>query len=111
MKPFQVRRSLYLQCARVGSTWRRTDDRTGRSIVGNAGALLTKVLVEKAGDTKNFAIVDAAMNDLLRPALYSAWQNIVEVSVLETLKNTPTILWVRFVKPVISSVKSVSSRA
>jgi len=53
----------------------------GRSIVGNAGALITKVLVEKAGDTKNFAIVDAAMNDLLRPALYSAWQNIVEVSV------------------------------
>ncbi|MEL0152435.1 MAG: diaminopimelate decarboxylase, partial [Halieaceae bacterium] len=41
----------------------------GRSIVGNAGALLTTVLVEKAGDTKNFAIVDAAMNDLLRPAL------------------------------------------
>ncbi len=52
----------------------------GRSIVGNAGVLLTQVLVEKAGDTKNFAIVDAAMNDLLRPALYSAWQNIVEVA-------------------------------
>lgn len=60
----------------------------GRSIVGNAGALLTKVLVEKAGDTKNFAIVDAAMNDLLRPALYSAWQNIVEVSVEEGAKKS-----------------------
>ena len=65
----------------------------GRSIVGNAGALLTKVLVEKAGDTKNFAIVDAAMNDLLRPALYSAWQNIVEVSVMEGAeKNTYDIV-------------------
>lgn len=52
----------------------------GRSIVGNAGALLANVLVSKEGATKNFAIVDAAMNDLLRPALYSAWQNIVEVS-------------------------------
>lgn len=52
----------------------------GRSIVGNAGALLTRVMVIKEGETKHFAIVDAAMNDLLRPALYSAWQNIVEAS-------------------------------
>jgi diaminopimelate decarboxylase len=51
----------------------------GRSIVGNAGALLTEVMVIKAGEAKHFAVVDAAMNDLLRPALYSAWQNIVEV--------------------------------
>jgi diaminopimelate decarboxylase len=65
----------------------------GRSIVGNAGALLTKVLVEKAGDTKYFAVVDAAMNDLLRPALYSAWQNIVEVSVTQgSAKNTYDIV-------------------
>ena len=65
----------------------------GRSIVGNAGALLTKVLVEKAGDTKYFAIVDAAMNDLLRPALYSAWQNIIEVSVTQgSEKNTYDIV-------------------
>ena len=65
----------------------------GRSIVGNAGALLTRVLVEKAGDTKYFAVVDAAMNDLLRPALYSAWQNIVEVSVTQgSAKNTYDIV-------------------
>ncbi|CAI8339085.1 MAG: Diaminopimelate decarboxylase [Halieaceae bacterium] len=51
----------------------------GRSIVGNAGALITRVQVIKTGETKNFAVVDAAMNDLLRPALYSAWQDIVEV--------------------------------
>ena len=50
----------------------------GRSIVGNAGALLTQVLVIKEGETKNFAIVDAAMNDLMRPSLYSAWQAIIE---------------------------------
>lgn len=65
----------------------------GRSIVGNAGALLTKVLVEKSGETKKFAIVDAAMNDLLRPALYSAWQNIVEVSLDgKTKQNTYDIV-------------------
>ena len=51
----------------------------GRSIVGNAGALLTTVRYLKHSDEKNFAIVDAAMNDLIRPALYSAWQDIVPV--------------------------------
>lgn len=51
----------------------------GRSIVGNAGILLTTVRYLKHSDDKNFAIVDAAMNDLIRPALYSAWQDIVTV--------------------------------
>ncbi len=51
----------------------------GRSIVGNAGLLLTTVRYLKHSDDKNFAIVDAAMNDLIRPALYSAWQDIVPV--------------------------------
>jgi len=49
----------------------------GRAIVANAGVLLTKVEFIKQGAEKNFAIVDAAMNDLIRPALYSAWQAIV----------------------------------
>ncbi len=49
----------------------------GRAIVGNAGVLVTKVEYLKCGGHKNFAIVDAAMNDLLRPSLYSAWQEIV----------------------------------
>ena len=44
----------------------------GRSIVGNAGVLLTRVEYLKHGEAKNFAIVDAAMNDLMRPALYDA---------------------------------------
>lgn len=52
----------------------------GRSIVGNAGLMLTKVEYLKPGDHKNFAIVDAAMNDLLRPSLYAAWQDIVPVN-------------------------------
>ncbi|OBP13562.1 diaminopimelate decarboxylase [Rheinheimera sp. SA_1] len=49
----------------------------GRAIMANAGVLLTKVEYLKPGQEKNFAIVDAAMNDLIRPALYSAWMNIV----------------------------------
>ncbi len=48
----------------------------GRSLVGNAGVLLTEVLVLKPGAVKNFCIVDAAMNDLLRPAMYEAWMGI-----------------------------------
>jgi len=48
----------------------------GRSLVGNAGVLLTEVLVLKPGDAKNFCIVDAAMNDLMRPAMYEAWMAI-----------------------------------
>ena len=52
----------------------------GRAIVGNAGILLTRVEYLKKTEHKNFAIIDAAMNDLLRPALYGAWQEIVPVS-------------------------------
>ena len=51
----------------------------GRAIVGNAGVLLTRVEYIKPGEEKNFAIVDAAMNDLLRPALYTAWQEIMPI--------------------------------
>lgn len=51
----------------------------GRVIVGNAGVLLTRVELLKPGPHRNFAIVDAGMNDLLRPALYGAWQDIVPV--------------------------------
>ncbi len=51
----------------------------GRAIVGNAGILVTRVEYLKTTADKNFAIVDAAMNDLIRPALYSAWQEIIPV--------------------------------
>ena len=53
----------------------------GRSLVGNAGLLLTRVVVLKHGAERNFAVVDAAMNDLARPALYEAWHDIVAVKV------------------------------
>jgi diaminopimelate decarboxylase len=52
----------------------------GRSIVGPAGALLTRVLYRKTNNGKKFVIVDAAMNDLLRPSLYNAYHEIVPVS-------------------------------
>lgn len=52
----------------------------GRSICANAGVLLTRVELLKTGPHKNFAIVDAAMNDLLRPALYGAWHTIEPVT-------------------------------
>ena len=51
----------------------------GRVLVGNAGLLLTRVEYLKHGEEKNFAIVDAAMNDLMRPALYDAYHNILPV--------------------------------
>jgi diaminopimelate decarboxylase len=51
----------------------------GRSIVGNAGVLLTRIEYLKPGESKNFAIVDAAMNDLIRPAMYDAWMNVMPV--------------------------------
>jgi diaminopimelate decarboxylase len=52
----------------------------GRALVGNAGVLLTRVEYLKHGPERNFAVVDAAMNDLLRPALYDAWHDIVPVA-------------------------------
>ncbi|MBK8181408.1 MAG: diaminopimelate decarboxylase [Candidatus Competibacteraceae bacterium] len=51
----------------------------GRAIAGNAGILVTQIELLKWGEEKNFAVVDAAMNDLLRPALYAAWQAIIPV--------------------------------
>jgi diaminopimelate decarboxylase len=52
----------------------------GRAIAGNAGILLTRVEVLKHAEAKNFAVVDAAMNDLLRPTLYKAWMEIVRTT-------------------------------
>lgn len=51
----------------------------GRAVVGNAGILVTRVELLKRSEDKNFAVVDAAMNDLIRPALYAAWQAIIPV--------------------------------
>jgi diaminopimelate decarboxylase len=59
----------------------------GRVIVGNAGILVTKALYEKIGESKRFIIVDAAMNDLIRPSLYNAYHDIRPVS--EALLHRP----------------------
>jgi len=59
----------------------------GRAIVGNAGLLVTRVEYLKPTDHKNFAIVDAAMNDLVRPSLYSAWQEIIPVKLQSTAEE------------------------
>ena len=52
----------------------------GRSLVGNTGLLLTRVEYLKQGGAKNFVVTDAAMNDLLRPALYDAWHEVLPVA-------------------------------
>lgn len=62
----------------------------GRAIMANAGVLLTKVEYLKPGQEKHFAIVDAAMNDLIRPALYSAWQSIIAV---QQKPNVPAVTY------------------
>ena len=56
----------------------------GRSVVGNAGVLLTRVEYVKRGEDKNFVVVDAAMNDLIRPALYGAWHEVRHVKEKES---------------------------
>jgi diaminopimelate decarboxylase len=70
----------------------------GRVLVGNAGLLLTRVEYLKTGGSRNFAIVDAAMNDLVRPALYDAWHDIVPV----VPKSEPPGTW-EIVGPVCES--------
>ena len=62
----------------------------GRAIVGNAGILVTQVEYLKPTEHKNFAIVDAAMNDLVRPSLYNAWQEIIPTNLTS---NAETQLW------------------
>jgi diaminopimelate decarboxylase len=62
----------------------------GRMIVGNAGILVSRVIYVKHGDAKNFVIIDAAMNDLIRPTLYEAHHDIVPVR--QPANNAPTII-------------------
>ncbi len=62
----------------------------GRSIVANAGVMLTRVNLLKPTEHKNFAIIDGAMNDLIRPALYSAWMGIDAV---KPRSDVPTQAW------------------
>ena len=70
----------------------------GRFLIGNAGVLVTRVSYLKQGPLKSFAIVDAAMNDLLRPALYDAWHDVLPV----VPRAAPEALW-QVVGPVCES--------
>jgi diaminopimelate decarboxylase len=70
----------------------------GRALVGNAGVLATEVLYLKPGEDKNFCIVDAAMNDLIRPAMYQAWMGIVPAK----LRDAEPLTW-EVVGPVCES--------
>ena len=73
----------------------------GRAIAAEAGLLLARVEYLKLGAHRNFAVVDTAMNDLLRPALYNAWQDIVPVS--RTSPDDGDALLVDVVGPVCES--------
>lgn len=64
----------------------------GRAIMANAGILVTEVEFLKSNEELNFAIVDAAMNDLIRPSLYSAWQAIIPVEQRDTPTKTYDIV-------------------
>ena len=70
-------RSLLARLDARGHGHRKIMVEPGRSLVGNAGVLVSEVLYMKPGADKNFCIVDAAMNDLVRPAMYQAWMKIV----------------------------------
>jgi diaminopimelate decarboxylase len=71
---------------RIGDRRLRILFEPGRSLVGNTGILLTRVEYLKHGAARNFAVIDAAMNDLLRPALYDAWHEVIPV----TRRDGPT---------------------
>ncbi|WP_280154296.1 diaminopimelate decarboxylase [Piscinibacter sp. XHJ-5] len=70
-------RALLERIDERGHGHRRILFEPGRALVGNAGVLVSEVLYLKPGDAKSFCIVDAAMNDLMRPAMYEAWMGIV----------------------------------
>jgi diaminopimelate decarboxylase len=79
----------------------------GRSIVGPAGVLLTRILYRKTNNSKRFLIVDAAMNDLLRPSLYGAHHEIVPVK-LTSLEKCSTVETRLDASPASSSGKVLS---
>ena len=77
----------------------------GRSIIANSGILITKILYIKEGHKKNFIILDAAMNDLMRPALYKANHRIIPV--IKKQKQTKKIY--EFVGPICESTDMFST--
>ncbi len=78
-RPDELLGALYARLDAAGLGHRPLLLEPGRSVVGNAGLLLTSVVTLKSSLERHFAVVDSAMNDLMRPALYEAWQDIVAV--------------------------------
>jgi diaminopimelate decarboxylase len=87
--PETLVRSLLTRIDNRGHGHRKIMFEPGRSMVGNSGALVCEVLYLKPGEQKNFCIVDAAMYDLMRPAMYQAWMRIVECR----LRSEPTVVY------------------
>ena len=79
-KPPTLKDYLGALFQRIGSRKIRILFEPGRSLVGNAGLLLTRIEYLKQGSPKNFVVVDAGMNDLVRPALYDAWHEVLPVT-------------------------------
>ncbi len=82
-------RALLARIDERGHAHRRILFEPGRSLVGNAGVLVSEVLYLKPSRERNFCVVDAAMNDLLRPAMYQAWMRIAACA----LRETPPLTW------------------
>lgn len=80
IKPVDLFNQVFERLERAGLGHLELVLEPGRSLVGNAGVLLTEVQYLKHSEAKNFAIVDAAMNDLLRPTLYDAWHDVEAVN-------------------------------
>lgn len=87
-EPADYIQAILARLARLGETAFEILLEPGRAIVGNAGILVTQVEYLKPTAHKNFAIVDAAMNDLVRPSLYGAWQNIIPVNLASDAVET-----------------------
>jgi diaminopimelate decarboxylase len=83
----QIASFIERMCARLKDRGLHAMIEPGRSIVGAAGVLLTRVLYRKTTGEKQFVVVDAAMNDLIRPALYSAYHEILPVREISSAKS------------------------
>jgi diaminopimelate decarboxylase len=82
--PAELVRALLKRIDTRGHSHRKILFEPGRSLVGNAGVLVSEVLYLKPGADKSFCVVDAAMNDLMRPAMYGAWMDIQPCRVRES---------------------------
>ncbi len=91
-EPPSIQEYVESLCANISQLNKRILIEPGRALIGNAGLLLTRVEYLKQTPDKNFAIVDAAMNDLMRPALYDAYHEILPVIKNDANKETYQIV-------------------